>query len=68
MRLWQECIGDNTVEVRGEVRHILSGELRYFREWESLTTYLTDKVHELAQERHSNTAPVVPALLTGGER
>ena len=68
VRLWQECIDENTVELRGEVRHVLSGELRYFREWESLTTYLADKVHELVQERDPSGAPVVPALPTGGER
>jgi hypothetical protein len=43
-------MGENRVEVRGEVRHVLSGELRYFREWDSLITYLAEKVCERAQE------------------
>ena len=47
VRLWREGRDDSNAELRGEVRHVLSGETRYFREWKALTTYLADKVNEL---------------------
>ena len=50
VRVWQEGMGEDKVELRGEIRHVLSGELRYFRDWNTLITYLADKVHEQAQE------------------
>jgi hypothetical protein len=50
VRLWQEWMGEETIEVRGEVRHVRSGELRYFREWDSLNMYLAAKVAELSKE------------------
>ena len=50
VRLWLETMSDEEAELRGEVRHVLSGEVRYFRELSALTTYLSDKVHELVSE------------------
>jgi hypothetical protein len=51
VRLWREGRGDSNAELRGEVRHVLSGETRYFREWNVLTGYLTDKVNELERKQ-----------------
>lgn len=67
VRLWQESVGAETVEIRGEARHALSGEVRFFREWATLTTYLTDKVHELAQEWREGGTLVLPDDLAEGE-
>jgi hypothetical protein len=40
LRLWAEEMGDDQTEWRGEVRHVTSGETRYFREWSTLVTLL----------------------------
>ena len=42
LRLWPEALGDRQIEWRGKVQHILSGEARYFRDWDTLITYLQD--------------------------
>jgi len=36
VRLWSEALGDGQAEWRGQVRHVASGETRYFRDWTSL--------------------------------
>ena len=46
IRLWQEARGDELREVRMQVRHVLSGETRYFRAWLQLEEYLEQKLHE----------------------
>jgi hypothetical protein len=40
LRLWQEDLGEGQVEWRGKVRHVLSGEVHYFRDWPALTALL----------------------------
>ncbi len=42
MRMWAEALGDGQIEWRGKVQHVLSGEARYFRDWDTLITYLQD--------------------------
>ena len=49
LRLWPEAMGSDQVEVRAEVRHVPSGEVRYFREWGALTAFLVEKVEESAR-------------------
>jgi len=41
IRVWREPLGDGQSELRGQVRHVLSGEIRYFREWAALISYVT---------------------------
>jgi hypothetical protein len=48
LRLWQEAMGGDQVELRAEVRHVQSGEVRYFRDWGALTAFLIEKVEESA--------------------
>ena len=43
MRLWIESVGGGKREVRYQVKHILSGETRYFRDWYALATFLLEK-------------------------
>ena len=50
LRLWVEVLGDVQTEVRMQVRHIASGETRYFRDGGLLLTYLLAKVREIEQE------------------
>ena len=40
VRVWREPLGQGHSEWRGQVRHVLSGEVRYFREWAQLVAYL----------------------------
>lgn len=44
LRLWREVWGDGQAEWRGQVRHVLSGEVRYFRRWSALIAYLVAMV------------------------
>jgi hypothetical protein len=40
VRLWPEALGPGRVEWRGKVTHVLSGEARFFREWQALLDFL----------------------------
>ena len=40
VRLWPKELGEEQVEWRGKVQHVLSGEAHYFREWQELTAQL----------------------------
>jgi hypothetical protein len=40
VRLWREVIAVEPGEVRMQVKHVLSGETRYFRDWAQLIEYL----------------------------
>jgi len=42
LRMWAEELGDGQIEWRGKVQHVLSGQTRYFRDWEALIAYLQD--------------------------
>lgn len=51
VRLWVEGLGHDQNEVRIQVKHVLSGETRYFRDGGLLLSYLLTKVQEV---EHSN--------------
>ncbi len=40
VRVWLQDLGDDKTEWRGQVKHVMSGEVRYFRSWPSLTRHL----------------------------
>lgn len=40
VRLWREDLGAGETEWRGQVTHVLSGDVRYFREWPELVELL----------------------------
>jgi hypothetical protein len=42
VRLWWEDRGKGCVEWRGKVQHALSGETRYFRDWQVLLDFLQE--------------------------
>jgi hypothetical protein len=46
IRLWQETLDADHVEWRGEVKNILSGEVRYFRDWKTLAILLPRMLSE----------------------
>lgn len=46
LRVWYETLDAEQREVRIQVRHVLSGETRYFRDWDACATYLLGKIDE----------------------
>lgn len=40
IRLWMEELGEG-VDYRGQVKHVVSGATRHFREWGDLEAFLT---------------------------
>ena len=50
VRLWLEPMGAQQREVRGKVRHVLSGETRYFRHLSGLTEWLAVYCRQIEQE------------------
>ena len=53
VRLWAEALGPGQEEVRMQVKHVRSGETRYFRDGGLLLTYLLTKVQEVERESES---------------
>lgn len=47
VRLWVETLSHHQSEVRIQVKHVLSGETRYFRDGELVLAYLLTKVQEV---------------------
>jgi hypothetical protein len=33
LRIWVEDVGDGCHEIRGQIKHVTTGEAAYFREW-----------------------------------
>ncbi len=42
VRVWQEDLGQGRCEWRGKVRHVTSGEVRYFRDWPMLIAHMQE--------------------------
>ncbi|MDX1414999.1 MAG: hypothetical protein R3293_12460 [Candidatus Promineifilaceae bacterium] len=42
IRVWQPDDGDDRTEWRGKLRHVPSGEVRYFRGWAALIPLMLD--------------------------
>jgi hypothetical protein len=40
VRVWREDMGAGQAEWRGAVQHVVSGEMRYFRDWPTLVAWL----------------------------
>jgi hypothetical protein len=47
IRLWPEDLGDGRAEWRGQVRHLASGEARYFRQWRVLVAFMHEMLPKL---------------------
>ena len=43
VRVWLEDLGDGRCEWRGKVQHTLSREACYFRDWQTLVTFMVEK-------------------------
>jgi hypothetical protein len=53
VRLWVEPFADDRREVRMQVRHILSGETRYFRTWPDVVAFLLAQMQILDAENRT---------------
>jgi hypothetical protein len=56
VRVWLADLGDGRAEWRGQVRHVISGRVRYFRDWPSLTTIVQEMLagpEEAAQDKQT---------------
>ncbi len=40
LRMWAEDLGEDRLEWRAQVRHVLSGETHYFRRWSELWDFV----------------------------
>lgn len=50
LRIWSESLGQGQAEWRGQVRHVTSGQTRYFREWPKLLAFLQETLPILEGE------------------
>ena len=60
LRLWREPAESAQLaqagELRMQVKHLLSGETRYFRDWQALIVYLETNLDQQGQSIHSISA------------
>lgn len=56
VRVWLEDLGEGRSEWRGQVQHVLGGETRYFRDWETLVAFIVER-----------GAPICPVASERGE-
>jgi hypothetical protein len=52
LRLWLEELGNDQYELRGSVQHMNSGEMRYFRDWATLETFVDGHTCRTLPEAH----------------
>ena len=45
IRVWLEDLGESQTEWRGKIQHVLSGEVRYFRDWSGLVEQMKAMAH-----------------------
>lgn len=50
LRLWEEAVGQEQMEIRFKVQHVLSGEVRYFRDWSAAIDFCMQKLHSNVDE------------------
>jgi len=64
LHLWLENLGGGAAEWRGQVRHVPSGETRYFRDWPTLIAFLQTWGALAFDEAGPVTLPETPPRLT----
>ena len=57
VRLWAEESGNDQIEIRTQVQHVLSGETRYFREWSKMVAYMETKLREANHQKEQQIFP-----------
>ncbi len=56
VRVWREPQSEGSFEWRGRVQHMVSGETRYFRDWQALVTFLDAMLSDM--QRQGGAAPL----------
>jgi len=46
IRIWREDVRDGQRQVRIQIKHVLSGETRYFCEWAPAVAFMSAKLQE----------------------
>jgi hypothetical protein len=46
LRLWQAKLGNGQSEWRGQLQHVVGGQIRYFRDWPTLIRQLGELLSE----------------------
>ncbi len=57
VRVWLEDLGDGKTEWRGQVKHVMSDEEHYFREWPTLVEQLKAMLFGFENERIERDHP-----------
>jgi hypothetical protein len=57
VRLWSEEIDEGQAEWRGKLQHIISGEIRYFRDWDGLIALLQTMLSQRESGRPGAATP-----------
>jgi hypothetical protein len=65
VRLWAEDTGGAGSEMRGEVRHVQGGGVRYFEDWTTLIAYLAAKMQELQESQQEMMQSLVVPVVEG---
>ncbi len=53
VRLWAEEVSAGQIEWRGKVQHVLSGDVRYVRDWSTLVTLLVAMIPDVTDDDRS---------------
>lgn len=40
LRVWMETVGNGRYELRGTLKHVLTGETYHFRDWQTMIRYV----------------------------
>lgn len=54
VRVWPELVEDGRTEWRGKLRHIPSGEIRYFQGWAALIPLMLDMLRRHNSLKHED--------------
>jgi hypothetical protein len=68
VRMWPEEIEEGRVEWRGKVQNVLSGETRYFREWDALSAFIRSSIHQEIGELGGESVPAEGAAQDKGAK
>ncbi len=55
VRVWQEDLGRGKTEWRGQVKHVVSGEVQYFRNWATLVVHLKAMLPKIKDDESTGT-------------
>lgn len=67
VRLWPEPAAEGETRWRGQVTHVLSGETRFFREWQALLDFLARAREDAFVARTGQPVTIDPEIQQTGE-